>query len=150
MLCFCDCVNKSCRYVWQICVTENIIHIETLCSCVITHLFIYNHQEYCNFTVQNYYFSSRHWYILIYYLNIVWYIQLSGSWREKGRDVYTEQAGNWHVHGAQFGWRHAKKEPDAGHLVALTASKGQQVGKLQNRGRSEFGVSDRMLYSYQW
>ena len=54
------------------------------------------------------------------YLNIVWHIQLSrGGW-EKGRDVYAKQAGNRHVHGAKFGRRDTQKEPDAGHLMALT------------------------------
>ena len=54
------------------------------------------------------------------YLNIVRHIQLSGGRWEKRRYVYTEQAGDWHVHGAQFGWRHAKKESNACHLMALT------------------------------
>lgn len=66
------------------------------------------------------------------YLNIVWYIQFSGSGWEKGRDVDTKQASYWHVHGAQFGWRHAQKKPDAGHLMALV---GQQEKKCINSYR---------------
>ncbi len=57
------------------------------------------------------------------YLNIVWYVQLSGGRWEEGRDVDAKQASNWHVHGAQFGWRYAQKESDAGHLVALSDRK---------------------------
>lgn len=63
------------------------------------------------------------------YLNIVWYIQLCRRGWKQCRDVNAKQACYGHVHGAQFGWRDAKKEPNAGHLVALMESKSKSFSK---------------------
>ena len=63
------------------------------------------------------------------HLNIVWYIQLGGGWWEKSRDVNTKEASDWHVHGAQFGWRHTQKEPNTGHLMTLREQQGHNVSE---------------------
>lgn len=79
----------------------------------------------------------------------MWHIQLGwGGW-EEGRDVDAQQAGDWHVHGAQFSWGHTENEPDAGHLVTLTVSKGKKVESiLEEKKAANTENQRRQLYSY--
>lgn len=57
------------------------------------------------------------------HLNAVRHVQLGGSGRQQRRDVDAQQAGDGHVHGAQFGSRYTQQQPDAGHLVTLTQTR---------------------------